>query len=218
MHDLALSVTAGIAAATSLTLLVAVYRLRRAREAIAAVSATSRQIPSAENPRRLICEAIRANTDAFFAALFEPDGRGNLVVSEQSGREVSPGLTIALGDEPCAAACAFASGKGLQAVEGRDNPSTDQRLIEATGAVSILFEPVTRGAGVIGVVAAGSSARAGRLPERETTLIRMLAVQAAHAIERSDLIAILEHLAGAHPFGGRGTPSLETDALALELA
>jgi len=68
---------------------------RHARE-LAAVNEATRAILTHEEARRAVCEAAHSVTRAAFAALFEPDGQGDLVCTVHAGLDL-PAMRVAIG-------------------------------------------------------------------------------------------------------------------------
>jgi diguanylate cyclase (GGDEF)-like protein len=141
--------------------------------------------------RAAICAAASAIGGSDIAAFFEPDGEGNLLFSAAVGAALPPGTRITVGQEPSGAAVAYVSKKAFFVSDARGHAAVSQRLLETADLHSVHFEPVIREDESIGVLVLGWRERVHQVPHVTAAGLRMLAAEAAIAIDRADLLAQL---------------------------
>jgi diguanylate cyclase (GGDEF)-like protein len=164
---------------------------------MAAVTEASREMARTTDPteaRKIICSAACTITGARFAKLMEPSPDGDLVMTANHGLEGGPPLTVPLGDEASGAGSAFISRKPLFVRDARVDERISQRIVMATGAASMHFEPVLRNEEAVAVLIVGWT-RVVEESNRIAASMRMLAAETAMALERSDLLARLKEVA-----------------------
>ena len=188
--------------------------LRRSDEAIATVA---RELTSGRDARARICRAAGEVTGATLISLREPDGRGRLIPSAALGDDLPP-IPIDLAEEASGTALAFATRRRVVVPDAERERIVSPRLLAATGSRSLLFEPVLRGEEPIGVLVIGWPEPTGDLSERPLSAIRLLAAEAAIAIERERLLAELEAAARTDPLTGLANRRVWDDELPRELA
>ncbi|MGH2734233.1 MAG: GGDEF domain-containing protein [Actinomycetota bacterium] len=194
---------------------------RRART-ISAVAEAARCIATDQGARPGICEAALSVSGATFAALLEPEevdylGERYLRVTASAGIEVPP-TRIHIGGEPSGAAHAFSSGKQFVVPRAENHPGVSQRMIKATRAKSVVYEPVLRGTEVVGVLLASWSELVDEIPEEAVVALELLATEAAIAIERSDLHQQLARLASTDVLTGVANRRTWNEQLTRELS
>ncbi len=202
------TVFAVVCAVVGMTVQRLVGRVRRQAAASAlreqdleTIARVARNLSTTTNARAAVCEAAREIGDCSFALLFEPDGPDRLVKTAEAG--VSAGaVQVDVAKEASGAVVAFASRESVFVEDAGLSPVVNKRLWAVMGKpASMLFEPVLRGDTAVGVMVVGwiermpASARAGSVE-------RLLAAEAAFAIERSDLLAQLAGLAATDPLTG----------------
>ena len=135
---------------------------------MAAVTEATRELARTTDPqvaRGIICAAACTVTGARFAKLMERSPDGELVMTANHGLESGPPLTVPLGDEASGAGSVFLSKKPLFVQDARGDDRISQRVVMATSAVSMHFEPVLRNEEAVAVLVVGwrtrSTARAG---------------------------------------------------------
>jgi diguanylate cyclase (GGDEF)-like protein len=146
---------------------------RRTLAYMASVTSVTRQMAGSSDPeavRHAVCSSALAIAGADFAQLIEPDGEGALVCSAAVGEDVS--LDSA---EASPAAQAYVSCRSLFLAES-----------------GLHFEPVLRDEVAVGVLVVGWRGPVGELGEATESGLRMLAAEAAIAIDRAELLARLE--------------------------
>ena len=170
---------------------------REAREherTIAAIADVARALAADADAREHICRATLEITGACFAAIWEPDGPDELLLTGRAGPDV--GLTrFRLGGDRSGTVQAFASGERYLVPDAVGNPSLPQDAVRAGGAVSMLFEPITRRGAPVGVLSVGWPHRVTAVDRRVLQAVELLAVEAAVAIERADFLARISDLA-----------------------
>jgi diguanylate cyclase (GGDEF)-like protein len=142
--------------------------------------------------RAAICAAASAIGGSEDAILFEPDGAGNLVVTASFGPSLPLGTRITVGAEPSGAAVAYTSKRSFFVSDAASHASVSQRLCEEGEVTSVHFEPVVREDESVGVLVLGWRERVYQLPHVTASGLRMLAAEAALALDRADLLARLE--------------------------
>ena len=111
--------------------------------------------PDAKVAREIICTAACTVTGARFAKLMERSPDGEIVMTAKHGLESSPPLTVPLGEEASGADAVFLSKKPLFVEDARGDDRLSQRVVSATGAVSMHFEPALRNEEAVAVLVVG---------------------------------------------------------------
>jgi diguanylate cyclase (GGDEF)-like protein len=168
--------------------------------------------------RAAICAAAASIGGSEGATFFEPDGAGNLVVNATFGAGLPVGTRITLGAEPSGAAVAYTSKRAFFVSDAAGHSAVSQRLCEEAGATSIHFEPVVREDESVGVLALGWQERLFQLPHVTASGLRMLAAEAAIALDRADLLARLEISARTDDLTGLPNRRAWEEQLPRELA
>ena len=167
---------------------------RRLVDSMDEVTRAAREIgrtTDAKAARQVICSAACTVSGARFALLMERDQSGKLVMSANHGLQGAPPLKTSLEDEPSGAATAFRTGKSLFVRDARGGPVIPQRVLQATGAVSMHFEPVLRNEESVAVLVVGWADEVESEGHISASM-QMLAAETAMALERSELLARLE--------------------------
>jgi diguanylate cyclase (GGDEF)-like protein len=168
--------------------------LRRRQEDVLAVSRLAADLANQADARSQICEAVLDLTDAAFAMLWELDAEGNLLSTATAGIKLPPDSKIMVGTEPSVAALAVLEKKRHFVGDVAAEPAVPG-VIRDTGARSMVYEPVMRGERTVGVLVAAWDDQVEIESSRDASLILLLASEAAFAIDRSDLLERLNHLA-----------------------
>jgi diguanylate cyclase (GGDEF)-like protein len=164
---------------------------------MAAVTEATRELARTTDSkvaREVICSAACTITGARFAKLMERSPDGDLVMSANYGLQGAPTLRVSLAEEASGAGSAFLTKKPIFISDVRGDEQISQRVVQATGAVSMHFEPVLRNEESVAVLVVGWNREVdgtGRI----SASMRMLAAETAMALERSDLLARLEEVA-----------------------
>jgi diguanylate cyclase (GGDEF)-like protein len=185
--------------------------LRRNEESIATVA---RELRSGARAREHIVRAARTITGGHFCVLWEAEGDGVLVSRTQL--ELGE-LRIDLAREASSAGVAFTSGERFFVPDARTHPACSPRLVEPTGVVSLLSQPVLSGDGVVGVLVVGWP---DEVEESAQPLgaLELLAAEAAIAIERAALEGELERAARMDALTGLSNRRVWEEELPRELA
>jgi diguanylate cyclase (GGDEF)-like protein len=163
-------------------------------QTMATIRGVAQELTLSTDTRSLICEAALELSGGNLAAILEPDGDGNLVVTAWAGAD--PGrYRFRVGSEPSGSAVAFAAGKPFFVPDARDNPALPQDVVREVGMVSAFFEPIFRNGAAVGVLAVSWPERLEDLTTRATRTVALLAAEAASAIERADLLTHAQALA-----------------------
>jgi diguanylate cyclase (GGDEF)-like protein len=158
-----------------------------------AMADLSRSLSATTDARERICAAACDLSGAHFAVLLEGQSDGTLAWTAGAGLSL-PSLTFTPKSGPSWAMAAYCSRAPLFVSDPGEHPLTNMPAYEVTERpAAVLFEPVHRGAEVVGVLVAGwrqppSDAR------RTTGLVRLLASEAAFVIERADLLERLTEI------------------------
>jgi diguanylate cyclase (GGDEF)-like protein/PAS domain S-box-containing protein len=195
--------------------------VRARAEDMAVVAEVARQLASvtdAHAARSAICEAALGVARCAVAVLFEPDPRGRELVSTAIvGRRVAP-LRFPFAGHRSGAAVTFTSGQPFFAADLVGHPAVSQHAAEQLGVASALWQPVLRNGLSVGVLTVAWEERVDELPERLSSLMTLLAAEAAVAIERSDLLARLEAVARTDELTGLANRRAWDEELSRELA
>jgi diguanylate cyclase (GGDEF)-like protein len=113
---------------------------------------------------------------------------------------------------------AFTSGERFFVPDAAATPAVSRRMREATGAVSVLFEPVRRGDEVAAVLVVAWRRPVGALSERVTLGVSLLANEVGTVLERSDLLAQVEALSRTDALTGLPNRREWEPRLAQEIA
>jgi diguanylate cyclase (GGDEF)-like protein len=164
---------------------------------MAAVTEATRELArttDAKVARQIICSAACTVTGASFAKLMERSPDGDLVMTASHGLDGGPPVTVSLGAEASGAGAVFLSKKPLFVEDVRGDDRISQRVVMATGSVSMHFEPVLRNEESVAVLVVGWNHQVDG-SSRIAASMRMLAAETAMTLERSDLLARLEEVA-----------------------
>jgi diguanylate cyclase (GGDEF)-like protein len=168
--------------------------------------------------RESICAAATSIGGSQAATFFEPDGAGGLIVTAAVGPALPLGTRVALGAEPSGAAVAYTSKRSFFVSDARNHAAISQRLLDEGGVESVHFEPVVREDESVGVLVLGWAERVLQLPHVAASGLRMLAAEAAIALDRADLLAQLEVSARTDDLTGLPNRRAWEEQLPRELA
>ena len=206
------------AAASEEALRASERRLLEEQETLRLVAAVTRDIATKPDARSSICAATVELAGSTFSTLWEHQGDNRLLLTACAGIDLPTGETIHVGREASGAGIAFLSGQRFFAPDARGNPAVSKRMVESTGARSLLFEPVRRGDQVVAVLTLGWGRGITDLSSRETSVIALLADETAVAVERSDMLAQLAALARTDPLTGLANRRVWEEQLPVEIA
>jgi len=163
---------------------------------IAAVAQGPRELNAttdAARARRAVCAAARQVIAADVVELWEPE-RDELVCTATAGAD-PPAGGLRMGREASGAGVAFASAQRFFVPDVSGQPAISARMIERTGARSVMFEPVAREGEVIAVLVLIWTTPTPGIGRQSEAMLGLLSGEAAAAIGRADLLHELEELA-----------------------
>jgi diguanylate cyclase (GGDEF)-like protein len=188
--------------------------LRDHARGMGAISRVVRVLGGGEDARRAVCRAACEMAGAPVAFLLEPSGR-EFVSTAMSGVEMAP---VTIQPRPETTGRAFTARESYFVGDARTHPALAQPLVDATGARSALFEPVLRDGQVAGVLIVIWQLPIESVPEGTSGMLRLLAAQAAVAIEYAGLRARMGTLALTDELTGVATRRVLEEELPRELA
>ena len=191
--------------------------LRAQARGMAAVSRAARALSADGDPRRSILAAACEAANAPVAFLLEPSGR-ELVSTAMYGVDMAPVTIQAREESPRGATRAFSSLESYFVADAQDHPALAAPLVTATSAKSALFEPVVREGAVAGVIILVWREPMPAPSDSLDAVLRLLASQAAAAIEHAGLRDRLGELALSDPLTGLATQRMFEAELPRELA
>ena len=169
-------------------------RIAREQErTIAAIAEVSRALTAEADAREHICQAVLDIGGAKFAAIWEPDGYDDLVLTGHAGPELE--RTRFQLRESSGIVTAFTTGTTYFSADARTDPALPQDDVSDAGAVSMLFEPIVRGDTTVGVLCVAWDRHVDGVDQPTAQAVKLLAIEAAVAIERADLLAGLSKMA-----------------------
>jgi diguanylate cyclase (GGDEF)-like protein len=189
--------------------------LRDQARGMGSVGRVVRSLAAGEDARTAVCEAACEVTGAPVAFLLEPSGR-DFVSTAMAGIEIAP-VTIQP-RQHAGPGRAFTSKDTYFVADASDHPALAPPLVEATRARSAVFEPVLRDGTVAGVLIVIWQAPLEALPDAPAGVLRLLAAQAAVAIEHTRLRSSVAAMALTDPHTGLMTRRAWDDELPRELA
>ena len=191
--------------------------LRDQARGMGAIGRVARALAGADDARTAVCEAACEVAGAPVAFLLEPSGR-EFVSTAMAGVEIAPVTIQPRSDQPAGPGRAFTSKETYFIADARTHPALAAPLVEATGARSAVFEPVLRDGQVAGVLIVVWQVPLEALPDAPAGVLRLLAAQAAVAIEHAALRERMESLALTDPLTGLVTRRVWDEELPRELA
>ncbi|WP_432545925.1 GGDEF domain-containing protein [Kineococcus sp. SYSU DK004] len=190
--------------------------LRQAEHA-AALTEALRSLNAAEDVRAAICAAAREVTGADGAYLLEPDGSGALSSAAVAGAGFPP-VSVRL-EEQSLTAAVFRSGEADFVADLAAHDGASQRLREGLGVTSAAFQPVRTSLGErAGLLVCVWRERVEALPAHVPIALATLASEAAHAVERADLLLRLALAAERDPLTGLANRRRWDESVASETA
>ena len=160
--------------------------LRDQAKGMGAIGRVAKALAAGDDARQSICDAACEVMDAPVAFLLEPSGT-RLRLDCDGGRQVQPVTIQPRGDG--SAGRAFTAKEAYFVADARNHPALAAPLVEATSARSAVFEPVLRDGEVAGVLIVIWQKPLDALPEPASGVLRLVAAQAAIAIEHAGLRA-----------------------------
>lgn len=165
----------------------AATELKEANRDLSAVVRVTRALAREPDARLAICEAALDVAAAGCALLLEPVGEDTLAVSAAVGVQLED-LELPLDGPAAGAAQPFRTGRSRLFVNtGSDPALAGEGLVRRTGCRSLLVEPISAGAGSLGLLAVGWDRQVDALTDHAVRLVGLLVDDAAIAIERAQL-------------------------------
>jgi diguanylate cyclase (GGDEF)-like protein len=180
-----------------------------------AVARVAKALAGDGDARTAVCEAACEVASAPVAFLLEPSGR-DFVSTAMAGVEIAPVTIQPRGER--SPGRAFASKDTYFVADAHTHPALAAPLVEATAARSAVFEPVQRDGEVAGVLIVIWQVPLEALPDAPAGVLRLLAAQAAAAIEHATLRHRMGALALSDQLTGLVTRRVWDDELPRELA
>lgn len=190
--------------------------LRSQARGMAALARAARALAGGGDARAAVCRAAGEAALAPVAFLLEPSGR-NYASTAMVGVEMAP-VTIQARPEDGGSGKAFIGTESYFVADARGHRALAAPLVEATGARSALFEPVLRDRVVVGVLIVIWQSAVDRLDDATAAVLRLLAAQAAVAIEQAQMRARVDDLALTDGLTGLVTKRTFDEELPRELA
>jgi diguanylate cyclase (GGDEF)-like protein len=195
--------------------------IREQAENLSSVVELAQSIGRLRDPARFrpaLCTAMRDVTGADQVALFELDDSGErLVLTAQKGDHLADGLVLAV-DGPSAVATAFRTGEGDYVADTSNDARVDRDVARSSGLRTAFLEPLLRDGEAIGVVSISWHRLQRTDPAGKRTLMRLLAAESANALERADLVVMLDASARTDQLTGVANRRAWDDELGRELA
>ena len=188
--------------------------LRDHARGMGAIGRVVSELGSGDDARRAVCRAACEMAGAPVAFLLEPSGR-EFVSTAMHGVEMAP---VTIQPRADTTGRAFTARESYFVTDARSHPALAAPLVEATSARSALFEPVLRDGQVSGVLIVVWQLPIETVPEGTTGMLRLLASQAAVAIEHAGLRARMQTLTLTDELTGVATRRVLEDELPRELA
>lgn len=190
--------------------------LRDQARGMGAIGRVAKALAAGDDARHAICEAAGEVMDAPVAFLLEPKGR-DFASTAMAGANVQP-VTIQPRGDGSGGGKAFTAKEAYFVADARNHPALAAPLVEATSARSAVFEPVLRDGEVAGVLIVIWQRPLEKLPEASGGMLKLVAAQAAIAIEHAGLRARVAALALTDALTGLVTRRVFDEELPRELA
>jgi diguanylate cyclase (GGDEF)-like protein len=191
--------------------------LRDQARGMGAIGRVAKAIAKGDDARVAVCEAACEVASAPVAFLLEPSGR-EYTSTAMFGVEIPPVTIQARAGQDAGAGRAFNSKDTYFVADARSHPALAAPLVDATGARSAVFEPVLRDGQVSGVLIVVWQVPLEALPDAPAGVLRLLAAQAAVAIEHAALRARMGALALSDSLTGLVTRRVWDEELPREMA
>ncbi len=188
--------------------------LEEMQRAFGTMAAVAREIALGTEARELVCTAALASLDATIATVVEPRDAGFAITG-------SAGVPLDRAEirrvEPLASLQAFKTRERVFVADAHLDARVSPAIVQATGLISIAYEPILRDGEAVGVLAVGWNFERASLDVKTDTVLRFLAAEAGAAIERADLLAQLDGLARSDPLTGLANRRTWNDVIANAL-
>jgi len=208
-------VAVGLLAGSAIQKLVDQSRHRTAD--VAALGAITRALTAGSDPRPELCAAAQLVTGAAFAILFEPQVDGILVATAGSGGVDLGSMRIDPKTHSCATAEAWRTGTRIYLADAAVDRHSSELAAHAN-ARALLCQPVTRRERTTAVLVVGFSESHQHAPASALYLVELLAAEIGTAIDRADLVALLDSQARSDPLTGAANRRSWDEEIDRELA
>jgi diguanylate cyclase (GGDEF)-like protein/PAS domain S-box-containing protein len=196
-------------------------QIRDHAEDLARVAEVARDlagVTDAHAARPAICRAAQELSGAMVSILYEPDPKGQELMSTAVAGAQLEQIHIPFSGQPSGAGTAFSSGRPLFLADPVDQGGVVPAVRSALNVVSAFWQPVLRNGVPIGVLMLAWEERVEDPGARVRSLMGLLAAEAAVAIERADLLARLEKVARTDDLTGLANRRAWDEQLPRELA
>jgi diguanylate cyclase (GGDEF)-like protein len=190
--------------------------LRDQARGMGAVGRVAKMLAAGEDARTAVCEAACEVAGAPVAFLLEPSGR-DFTSTAMAGADTAP-VTIQPRGDQTGPGRPFSAKETYFVADARTHPALAAPLVQITDARSAVFEPVLRDGVVAGVLIVIWRVPLEALAEAPGGVLRLLAAQAAVAIEHAALRERLAGLAFTDPLTGLATRRMWDEELPREVA
>jgi diguanylate cyclase (GGDEF)-like protein len=191
--------------------------LRDQARGMGAIGRVAHALAGGDDARAAVCEAACEVAGAPVAFLLEPSGR-EFVSTAMAGVEIAPVTIQARADAAESPGRAFTSKDTYFVADAESHPALAAPLVEATSARSAVFEPVLRDGQVAGVLIVIWQSPMESLSDAPAGVLRLLAAQAAVAIQHAALRNRMDSLALTDGLTGVVTRRVWEEELPRELA
>jgi diguanylate cyclase (GGDEF)-like protein len=188
--------------------------LRHQAQGMGELQRVARALAGEGDARPTVCSAACAVAGAPIAFLLEPSGRAFMSTAVH-GATIGQ-VTIQPRED--ASGRAFQSTEPYFVADAREHSALAQPLVEATRARSALFEPVLRDGMIAGVLIVIWQEPVETVSESTGAVLRLLAAQAAVAIEQAGLRDRMDQLALTDELTGLASRRIWEEELPRELA
>ena len=179
---------------------------------LGAIARVAHSLAGGEDAREAVCDAACEIAGAPVAFLLESSGR-EFVSTAMAGVDLAP-VTI----QPRGSGPGFTAKEPYFIADARSHPALAEPLVEATRARSAVFEPVLRDDRLAGVLIVVWQEPLEEVADASGDVLRLLAAQAAVAIEHAALRGRVDALALTDTLTGLATRRVWDEELPRELA
>lgn len=188
--------------------------LRDRAHGFEAITTIADALATGQDARPVACRVAAAIAGASSVFLLEPSGR-EFVSTSMHGVEMGPVTIQPRSDSP---GKAFQSTEAYFVPNASDHPALASPLVDATHARSALFQPILRDGQVSAVLIVIWDRPLAAVPPSTAEGLRLLATQAAAAINHAGLQSRVGQLAMTDPLTGLMTRRVWDEELPRELA
>ncbi|MEO8517608.1 MAG: sensor domain-containing diguanylate cyclase [Dermatophilaceae bacterium] len=206
-------VAIGLLAGSATQKLVAQSRHRSAD--VAALGAITRTLSASSDPRPDLCAATQLVTGAAFAVLFEPHDENLVATAGTEG--VNLGMQVDPRTHNCATAKTWLSATRTYVPDIADDPHS-ALLCGRARAHALLCQPVIRNQRKMAVLVVGFYEAHQHAPSQALYLVELLAAEVGAAIDRANLVALLEAQSRRDPLTGAANRRSWDEEIGRELA